>query len=111
MDRILDLRRRVAGWLPDERVDLWQSPLDRGRLAGWVEQGAVLVQRDGDRVVGTVVAPDSTPGRTRQAPALVRSRDYEVVATTTLADDGTGFGVTLRQRPLGVGSASAAPGG
>lgn len=61
VDRVLDLRRSVAGWLADEGIDLWQSPLDRDRLAGWVDQGTVLVQRAGDRVVGTVVVLDRDP--------------------------------------------------
>jgi GNAT superfamily N-acetyltransferase len=55
VDRVLDLRRSVAGWLAAEGIDLWQSPLDRGRLTAWIAQGAVLVHRAGDRIAGTVV--------------------------------------------------------
>ena len=58
VDQLLDLRRRVARWLAAEGIDLWQLPLDRGRLASWIARGGVLVHRDGDRIVGTVTVLD-----------------------------------------------------
>lgn len=58
VDVILRLRDTVAAWLASLDVNLRQSPLTPERLLRWMDEGEVLLQRDGAHVVGTVALFD-----------------------------------------------------
>lgn len=58
VDSILRLRDTVAAWLASLDVNLWQSPLPPERLRRWMDEGEVLLQRDGAHLVGTVALLD-----------------------------------------------------
>lgn len=61
LDAVLELRSKIADWMARRGVDMWQTPLRRELLAGWIEQSALWVCRDGDRIVGTVALLEGDP--------------------------------------------------
>jgi ribosomal protein S18 acetylase RimI-like enzyme len=54
VEEMLRLRQRVSAWLASQDIDLWQTPLPEGRLVEWIQDHEVLVQRDGDCIIGAV---------------------------------------------------------
>jgi ribosomal protein S18 acetylase RimI-like enzyme len=59
--RVLELRGELAAWLVARGVAMWQTPIPSEVVAGWIDQGALWVCRERDRVVGTVVLLDRDP--------------------------------------------------
>jgi GNAT superfamily N-acetyltransferase len=58
---VLELRSEIAAWLATRDVAMWQTPIRREVVAGWIEQRALWVCREGDRIVGTIVLLERDP--------------------------------------------------
>ena len=61
---VLELRREIAAWLATRDVAMWQTPIRRELVTAWIDQQALWVCREGDRIdriVGTIVLLERDP--------------------------------------------------
>lgn len=55
LEAVLELRSQIAGWLATHDVAMWQTPIRRELVAGWIGQGALWVCLESGRIVATIV--------------------------------------------------------
>lgn len=58
---VLELRDEIARWLEARDIAMWQAPIRRELVAGWIDQGALWVCRETGRVVAVVVLLERDP--------------------------------------------------